>query len=447
MSSSRDNNGFTNRGGPGNGGGFGDRSGGQGGAVFTDHNRSGSPSIGGRGWLDPPGGHKPGGPGYLSMDRHHSRPHFRPYCPPPIYRYPTFCRPRPCVGFGFYVTRSYFPTYYVPYYVAEPVYVAPPIIEQTVVVPPPVMYEQAPAVYGESYSAPGAYDAGGQVTYNTYNNYSGAGAPSTEVPAGVGDTPQEQPAQSQDQAQQSTQQQPPAQPSQQQNSSSGGTPNGEQLYQRMVDGTDKFSKGAYEEAAKLFLDVATQDPANVDAALAYAVARFATGDYAVSAISIRRGIGRLPDIVNSLFAIQDRYGKVGDLDQHMQSLVTFLRDHPDNVDAVLVLGFVQHFTGQRGAAKDTFGQLRRMSKEDAQLADTFLNAKPLPEPTDAPAGGGSRPENQGSSQPTSSSSPEPRTGTQRLNAETPQAASMAVPADNSTSYLNNAPSSYAEVLE
>ncbi len=151
--------------------------------------------------------------------------------------------------------------------------------------------------------------------------------------------------------------------------------------------------------------------------------------------------------MNSLFAIQDRYSKVGDLDQHIQNLVSFLRDHSDNVDAVLVLGFVQHFTGQRGAAKDTFSQLRRMSKEDAQLADTFLNAKPLPEPTDAPAGGSSRPEPQGSSQPTSSGSPEPQTDARRVNAETQHAASMSVPADNSPSHLDKALSGYTEILE
>jgi hypothetical protein len=220
----------------------------------------------------------------------------------------------------------------------------------------------------------------------------------------------------------------------------------------MVEGTDKFSKGAYEESARMFLDVTMQDPANVDASLAYAVARFATGDYAVSAVSIRRGIGKLPDVVNSAFAIQDRYGNVSDLDGHMQKLVNFLREHPDNVDAVLVLGFAQHFTGQRGAAKDTFGQLRMMSKADAQLATLFLNAKPLPEPpADAPAGTNQTQPQSGSqpmgSQPTGSEVPQPQSGARLVNSEPEQSAPLAVPTNESPSFLDNALSGYTEILE
>ena len=363
------------------------------------------------------------------------------------------------MGFGFYVTTTYCPAYYAPYYVAEPVFVAPPVVEQTVVVPPTVVYPQTP-VYAQPYAADGAYVPSNQGAYD--GSTGGSGVVSTDAPAGVGDVGQNVSAQPQQVQQQAVQQQaaqPQPQQASRQASPSGGTLSGEQLYQKMSDGTQQFSQGAYEEAAKQFLDVTMQDPSNVDASLAYAVARFATGDYAVSAVAIRRGIARLPDIVNSAFDIRDRYGNQADLERHLQNVSDFLRSHPDNMDAVVVLGFVQHFTGQREGAKDTFTQLRRLSPSDAQLADTFLNAKPLPEaPAQAPTGNGqavpqggqAAPQGgsqtpAGSSQPMSGQMPQSQNGGRLVNSEIPQ--EQAVPAGSSPSYLDNALSGYTEVLE
>jgi len=256
-----------------------------------------------------------GGPGYLSIDR----PSHGRSCPPyPIHgprscRYPSG-RCRTFVGFGFYESRVYCPSYYVPYYVSAPVYVvsSPPIVQETVVVSPeyaqpPVSYTPTSPVYGESYS--------------TY-----------EPIAGVGDTA-------------STDVSPTAEPATP--DTAAGQIAGEQLYVMMYEGTKQFSEGAYESAARMFLNVTLQDPANVDAALAYAIARFATGDYPVAAIAIRRGVSRLPEIVNSTFDIRERYGNPADLDRHLQALQTFLNEHPDHVDGLLVFGFVQHFTSDR----------------------------------------------------------------------------------------------------
>jgi len=150
----------------------------------------------------------------------------------------------------------------------------------------------------------------------------------------------------------------------------------DRLFLQMFEGTKAFHEGNYDAAARMFLDVSMQDPANIDGTLAYAVARFATGDYAISAIAIRRGIRRMCEVVNSGFDIRDRYSKQEDFEKHVQMLEDYLTEHSENVDATLVAGFVLHFAGQYDEAAQVFNEFKRLSPSDADVADCFLNADP-----------------------------------------------------------------------
>ena len=80
---------------------------------------------------------------------------------------------------------------------------------------------------------------------------------------------------------------------------------------------------------------------------------------------------------------------MADFDRHLAALEAFVSRQPDDADGLLVLGFVQHFGGQRESAADTFKRLKARSGADAYLADIFLNAKPveeLPPPDEEAAG-------------------------------------------------------------
>lgn len=149
----------------------------------------------------------------------------------------------------------------------------------------------------------------------------------------------------------------------------------EQMDQLMKEGSDAFGSADYEKAARLFLQVGMADAENVDAWLAYALARFASGDYAMSADAIRRGVMKYPDVVNSLFDLRERYGSQEDFQKHITRLQDFVVDSPSSPDGWLVLGFVRHFTGQREPAKQTFETLKERFESNAQIADIFLNAK------------------------------------------------------------------------
>lgn len=163
-----------------------------------------------------------------------------------------------------------------------------------------------------------------------------------------------------------------------------------ELQDLMMSGTQGFAEGRYAEAAEKFEKVTNIDPHNIDAALAHGVARFATGDYTLSAESIRLGVSLFPPIVDSVFDVRERYQKTADFVAQSRKLEEHLGKSPGDVNAMLVLGFVRHFSNQRDLAQQTFEQLKKASPEDADLADVFLHSVP-PEvagvPGTQPAGG------------------------------------------------------------
>ncbi len=159
----------------------------------------------------------------------------------------------------------------------------------------------------------------------------------------------------------------------------------EKLHQLMVEGTKSFAAGKYGDAAETFLRVTMADRGNPDATLAYAIARFATGDYTNSALAIRRGVSRYPQVIASKFDIASRYTNKNDLASHIAKLDEYIKQNPTEPDALVVQGFVQHFTGRRDQAEQTFEKLIQSSRGDVPLAELFLDSYDGQPTTSAPA--------------------------------------------------------------
>lgn len=151
----------------------------------------------------------------------------------------------------------------------------------------------------------------------------------------------------------------------------------DQLRQMVATATQYFRDGRYNEAADLFLQVATADPQNVDAWLSYAMARFATGDYAASADALRRGIRLFPQVVDSGMDLRSAYGNPADFDRQWDQLARHLQDVPGDGNGLLLIGFLYHFVGDREHAAEVFGYLKEQAAADADIAGFFLNARPL----------------------------------------------------------------------
>jgi len=250
--------------------------------------------------------------------------HYRPY-------YPYYSRSHFSlgIGFGFYggcyapPVNYYYPTYY-PAYVG-PTYVADTIVYDTSDDPVVIVDNGDPDVL--------VLDGSG-------NNQAAGAQPTVNVPEYDAESP---------------------------------------LAQKINEGAQKFEQGQYDEAVRLFEEVALEDRNNADAWFALGTAKFATGDYARSASAIRQGVQAFPEMVNTVFDVRDRYGKIEDFQRHIESLERHVESNKQDVDAHIVLGFVYHFTGQRDWAKEVFNYVSEQSPDDAHLARVFISAKPAPE--------------------------------------------------------------------
>lgn len=157
----------------------------------------------------------------------------------------------------------------------------------------------------------------------------------------------------------------------------------EEFGQRMEEGAAAFAVGDFDKARHAFVLAILAIPDSVDAKLAYAITQFAMGDYHVAAILLRQVIPAHPDVVYADFDLRERYEKKDKLGQQIEALRAFIKAHPKDVEPMLVLGFVQHFSDQRDQARRTFAEASKLAPKEA-VASIFLNPPPAPVATTQP---------------------------------------------------------------
>lgn len=355
------------------------------------------------------GGRHGEGPGFA--DRHPRPVHV--WHRPPVYPPRPYCPPRPRWGFsfGFYCGR---PLYYPPPIVGvpgpvfvEPAYVipSPTIVAPTAVVAaPPAVVEQPAGAYTEA--PPTGYGYGSPaVAAGSAGQAPAEGEAQPLVPPPPEQQPSPPPAgreqpllvppsssaqpsaspeapAAEAQAPSAAVQTPAAAPTseaataQGQGASADQARIEEEFGKRMEEGAAAFARGEFDKARHAFVLAILAMPDNVDAKLAYAITQFAIGDYHVAAILLRQVIPAHPEVVYSDFDLRERYEKKEKLTRQVETLRAYIKAHPGDADAMLVLGFVQHFSGQRDEAKRTFAEVLKVSPKEA-VASVFLNPPPL----------------------------------------------------------------------
>lgn len=134
-----------------------------------------------------------------------------------------------------------------------------------------------------------------------------------------------------------------------------------------------FESGEYEKARDEY-DIAlsaTGDEPSVRIALG--LAEYAVGEYADAAAAIRRGVAGTPDLAESGFRLQNVYGQAEDILAHQQALYDHVDENPEDSDALFLLGFVQYFSDERSAARNTMGAYRSIVAHD-EFADDFIES-------------------------------------------------------------------------
>lgn len=132
-----------------------------------------------------------------------------------------------------------------------------------------------------------------------------------------------------------------------------------------------FRRGQYDQAAIAYERALREDPNRASLHFVLADARFAMGDYLGAALAIRHGLVKEPALVSAQIDKRDFYEKSNEFEKQMNALSQYMNVHPDNADAMLVLGYNLHFSGQREEAKKVFAQVLTINPID-EAAELFL---------------------------------------------------------------------------
>ncbi|MBN1490062.1 MAG: tetratricopeptide repeat protein [Phycisphaerae bacterium] len=355
------------------------------------------------------GGHFPR-PGYYCPPYHHHRPrhsfHFgfgfsfgRPDYYYPGYYYPDYYYPPvvavPAYGFGFSTVETTIveqPIYNTTV-VQEPAYaetVTPgPIVGYTESAPmltpdvqpapattvtPDVMVEPAPSQPKAAYDAPATMNVPTAAVVEAPAVSSQAPIAPSPEPAAISPAPAVEPAPAPQTNAQTIEGTEPAE-----------APDGlsEKFIEQMNAGGDAFARGAYDEARRAFVAAMVEMPNNIDPMLALALTHFATGEYELAAMLLQQVLPDHPEIAQSLFDLRTQYPDAETLAKQITALRSHIESHPSEIAPRVLLGFVEHFSGQREEARKTFEAVAAQAPDNA-VAAVFLEPAAASAPTTQP---------------------------------------------------------------
>lgn len=138
-------------------------------------------------------------------------------------------------------------------------------------------------------------------------------------------------------------------------------PNPDEL---IANGWEQFRGRDYPAAIDSFRDAVLASPTDATAKVAYAQALFAIGNYPDAAFMLRRAMELQPDLPALGEDPRTRYADPEDHAEQMLALRSFLDRVKGEPAATLVLGWQSYFTGDLGAARESFDALKNMDPED-----------------------------------------------------------------------------------
>lgn len=110
-------------------------------------------------------------------------------------------------------------------------------------------------------------------------------------------------------------------------------------------GERAFLDGNYEAARQHFVRALLDEPNNPEVMIMYAYCHFATGDYQVAAMAIRRAFESDATLIESPIDLYRLYGNPQTLGEHVTRLDQYAAANPDDVQALFLSGYVRYASG------------------------------------------------------------------------------------------------------
>ena len=145
-------------------------------------------------------------------------------------------------------------------------------------------------------------------------------------------------------------------------------------------GVSAFYDGDFGLARREFVRALLALPDDPELLMLYAYAHFATGDYLVATLAIRRALHADPTLIDSPVDIARLYHNPRDLEAHMDALDAHLAVDSTDQDARFLAGFVRYAAGQTGEAATIFARCSRETQSDLLcliMRDASLRADSL----------------------------------------------------------------------
>lgn len=137
-----------------------------------------------------------------------------------------------------------------------------------------------------------------------------------------------------------------------------------------------FNTGRYVEAADAFQLAADMHQGDPACRLYAAHSLFAIGRYRDAIPFLRRALQLQPRIVYLGFDIRDDYGQKQDFNHHLAALQAALNQSPNNLDRLILLGYVYYFCHERDRAYSVLREAYRLDPRDPLIVALLDNSRP-----------------------------------------------------------------------
>lgn len=143
-------------------------------------------------------------------------------------------------------------------------------------------------------------------------------------------------------------------------------------------GNAAFLAERYEEARRFYISAVLGDERDGYAKFLYALANFGLGDQDVAGLALRRALLTSPALIDYPVDVRELYARKGLLKAQMKVLAKFVKTHPADPSAPLMLGYLHYAIGQPERAVAVLNPLIERDINDgiaAILYDAALKAR------------------------------------------------------------------------
>lgn len=132
-------------------------------------------------------------------------------------------------------------------------------------------------------------------------------------------------------------------------------------------GDKDFEAGRYEQARDEYLHAMMLSGEDAGAQISYGMAQFALGKYGDAGKAMMNAASRQPPIDPASFDVRKAYGQPGDFTIQLGRLEQFVADHPGDLHALFLLGFVQSCGGDARAGGQRLREFSQKGPVDPAL--------------------------------------------------------------------------------